>query len=651
MGIDFFEQQDSARRQTAWLIVLTVLAVIFIIIAVYAAVTGVLLIEGGSGTPSFTTIVDGGRLALVATLVLLVITSGSLYKVAVLSQGGEGIALMLGGRPVDPSTTDPSERKLLNVVEEMAIASGIPVPPVFLLDHEPGINAFAAGFSPSDAVIGVNQGTIQHLTRDELQGVIGHEFSHILNGDMRLNLRLIGLVHGILLLSLLGQLIIRFTPGRNRRSNSDGNGNTGNSEVAIFLVGLALVLIGSLGVLLGRMIKCAISRQREFLADASAVQFTRNPMGLAGALKKIGGLSEGSRIQSPNAEQACHMFFGQGVMSFNQLLATHPPLLARIQRLDPSFQGEVIEVRSDEQVDDSAELELGLASRAASAATSPQSTSRSATSAVDSIGKPTAGHVEYAVKLLGELPPEIDAAVRDPFSARALIYALLLDNDPKIRELQIRGLDNESLPGTAALVLKLAPAVASLGEAARVPLVDLSFPALRMLTIAQYRRFRIDLEDLIKADQRVTLFEYTLKRMVIRNLDQFHKPEPPVEIRYRVFEAVRDEAIILVGTLARLGHTVPNEIIKAYREGVKRFPKDRQGSAIPSLPPEEACSIVAIDRALDRLARSSPMVKKQVIEACASAIASDGMVTTGEGELLRAIADSLDCPMPPLLGS
>ena len=651
MGIDFFEQQDSARRQTTRLIVMTVLAVIFIVIAVYAAVTGILLAESGSGPSGAAQVIDGGRFALVATLVLLVIASGSLYKVAMLSQGGEGIALMLGGRLVDPNTTDLSERKLLNVVEEMAIASGIPVPPVYLLDHEPGINAFAAGFSPTDAVIGVNQGTIQHLTRDQLQGVIGHEFSHILNGDMRLNLRLIGLIHGILVIALIGQLIIRLTPNSRISVRSDSKDSSAGTELAIFLGGLALIMIGSLGVLLGRIIKCAISRQREYLADASAVQFTRNPMGLADALKKIGGLKEGSKFESPNAEQACHMFFGQGVLSFNRLLATHPPLSARIQRLDPSFHGEFAEVRSDEQVDDSAELQVGLAARASESPANHGPQAFGASAVIDSIGNPTLRHVEYANTFLEALPPLLDSAIRDPFASRAVIYALLIDKDPEIRRQQLAGLQEKSLPDTAGLVLKLLPSVAALGEPARVPLADLAFPALRMLTQPQYRRFRADLEDLIKADHRVTLFEYTLKRMVIRNLDQIHSPHPPLEIQYRDFERVRDEAIVLLGTLARLGHSSPIEIEKAFEVGVSRLPKNPRGSGKTYIPIEESCTMVDIDRALERLARSTPTIKKQVLDACAAAIASDGQLTQGEGELLRAIADSLECPMPPLLGS
>ena len=260
---------------------------------------------------------------------------GSLYKIAELSAGGETVALMMGGRAVDPQTTDLAERRLLNVVEEMALASGIPVPPVFVLENEPAINAFAAGHQPGDAVVAVSAGALQYLSREELQGVMGHEFSHILNGDMRLNLRLIGVVNGILVLAILGYYILRFgglfsavDPTRTAAARPSSSSGWRWSSSAI------------LGVFFGNLIKAAISRQREFLADASAVQFTRYPGGIAGALKKIGGLDEGSRIRDAHASEISHMFFGDAFAgSFFRLFATHPPLDERIRALEPDFDG------------------------------------------------------------------------------------------------------------------------------------------------------------------------------------------------------------------------------------------------------------------------------------------------------------------------
>ena len=218
----------------------------------------------------------------------------------------------------------------------MAIASGTPTPPVYMMQEEPGINAFAAGFTPSDAVVGVTRGCVGQLSRDELQGVIGHEFSHILNGDMRLNIRLMGVLFGILVVGLIGSILLRSSLyGSALQSRS----SRGNSTQVLLIIGGVLMLVGFIGTLVGNLIKASVSRQREFLADASAVQFTRNPSGIAGALKKIGGFEAGSEMMNPHAPESSHMFFGRAVSSgFNSLFATHPPLEERIARLDSSWQ-------------------------------------------------------------------------------------------------------------------------------------------------------------------------------------------------------------------------------------------------------------------------------------------------------------------------
>lgn len=351
MATDFFDHQLVARKRTSLLIGYFILAVVLIILAVYGVATAC-LIATTQGQAGISELWDWERLALVATGVSIVILAGSLYKTATLREGGSAIARLLGGELVNPGAATPAQRRLLNIVEEMAIASGTPVPSVYVLKDETSINAFAAGHEPGDAVIAVSQGSLDHLNRDELQGVIAHEFSHILNGDMRLNLRLIGLLHGILLIALIGYTIMRVmgnsSSSSRSRSKDDEKGN--GSAMAIFLMGVGLMAVGYVGVFFGRLIKSAISRQREFLADASAVQFTRNPDGIAGALKKIGGLASGSQIQNQNAEQACHMFFGPGVSFWTEAMATHPPLVERIRRIDPNFDGVFPTIDADEVV-------------------------------------------------------------------------------------------------------------------------------------------------------------------------------------------------------------------------------------------------------------------------------------------------------------
>lgn len=657
MATDFFEHQDAARRQSRRLVVLFVLAVVAIIAAVYGVATA--LAVGTSRGPEAIPTFDPGRLAIVATAVLVVISGGSLYKVWALSDGGEGVARMLGGRPIHPSTNDPAERRLLNVVEEMALAAGTPVPPVYLLDEEPSINAFAAGLTPGDAVIGVSKGCLDHLTRDEIQGVIGHEFSHILNGDMRLNLRLIGLIHGILVLSLIGQILFRVAAHSRPRSSRDDN-KGGGATIFLLVGGVALWLIGLLGVFFGRLIKCAVSRQREFLADSSAVQFTRNPEGLAGALKKIGGLQEGSRLVNPNAEQAAHLFFGQGVPSLGSLLATHPPLEERIRRLDPQFDGAFAREPEGRTVtfpgEEQDALAAGLAPRGPSVASGLAAPSAaentpfrlSPKAALSSVGTPTEAHVEYATELLQGLPKILNEAARDPFSARAVIYALLIDEDSEIARNQLEHLDEAGARGTAAETLRLIPAVRSLGRAARVPLADLTFPALRQLSPRQYQAFRSNVEALVKADQRVNLFEYALKRMMFRHLDRAFLGRPPSSLRYFSIESVFGDCEVLLSTLASLGHDQAADRDRAYSVGIRRLQDGYPGERVAPILPESRCNLVAVNQALDRLALASPDLKRRVIDASAACIAFDGVVTPAEGELLRAITDSLDCPMPPL---
>ncbi len=661
MATDFFDRQDSARRQTGRLVFLFALAVIAIIATIYAAFTAILIgthqgTEPGVVPPLF----DPIRLGIVAVGTATVILLGSLYKTLTLREGGAAVARMLGGRLVDPNTTDRGEKRLLNVVEEMALASGTPVPPVYVMDDEHGINAFAAGYAPGDAVIGMTRGSIEHLNRDQLQGVVAHEFSHILNGDMRLDLKLMGLVHGILLLAILGEILLR-TAGNSGRSRSSSNGEKKDNGAAMFLLmGVALLVIGYLGVFFGRMIKSAVSRQREFLADASAVQFTRNPDGLAGALKKIGGLAYGSRIESPNAEQACHMFFSLGVPSMTSLMATHPPLEERIKLLDPNFDGQFPVVQEDEVIADDPKPKIkdrkpggpGGLGTILPGINLPGGLGGAAMmvsgDVVETVGAPRPRHVGYANDFMANLPPEVAQALHEPFGASAVVYALLLDPGPEIRATQFADLSRHAAPGLAEEAQRLAPTLESLGPEARVPLVDLALPTLRMLSDDQYRRFRGNIDPLVRADNRVSLFEFALQRMLLRHLDrQFEKQTPP-EVRFTSLTQVGRQVEGLLSSLAWAGlmGTVPVNV--TFEHGTLRL--DPEGQDM-QLWRREQSTLKSVGEALDVLVMASPPVKKRVLDACAAVVAADGKVTATEGELLRAIADSLDCPMPPLISA
>ena len=649
--MDFFEHQAKARRNTSLLVVYFLVAVALIIVAVYLAVAAVLFYghsRGPGGSPQTLWFPDVFAAVSVGTLVL--ITVGSLVKMAELSGGGETVARALGGRPVNPNTRDLRERVLLNVVEEMAIASGTPVPPVYLMDREVAINAFAAGTTPQNAVIGVTRGTIDTLKRDELQGVIAHEFSHILNGDMRLNIRLIGILNGILLIAMIGYFLMR-TSGSRSYSNSNSDKKGGNP---LPLLGLLLYIIGYIGVFFGHLIKSGVSRQREFLADASAVQFTRLPDGIAGALVKIGGFVYGSRIQNERAEEASHMYFGNGLRTpFLSLLATHPPLEERIKRIKPSFDGRFPETTQVAYAESDVIDPHALAARRtapsdvhAAAVAGAAAFAQAPESAVAQIGAPRTRHIEYASELVGSLPPEVAQAVRDPLGAVATIYALLLDDDePHVRDLQLQYLAEHADARSNAETMRMQGVVSHIAPETKLPLVSMVLPALKNLSPQQRTAFHDDVVFLIKADQKVDLFEYAVHRLVLKRLvarlDGVRKP-----LRPATPASLMSAASGLLSTLAHAGSADPQAASWAFQAGVVKLPG--RGAGIELLSRDKS-GLGPLDKALDQLAAAPLTVKKNVLEACAATIAADGKATVEEGELLRVISDALACPMPPLV--
>jgi len=636
--MDFFEHQDAARRRTAWLVVLFVLAVAAVVLAVYAVFA---FVAGEVWDPRLFAAVSLGTVTVIAV--------GSLYKTAQLASGGETVALMLGGRRVDPNTTDLAERRLLNVVEEMALAAGTPVPPVFVLDNEPSINAFAAGLTPQDAVIGVSQGSLAYLTRDELQGVMGHEFSHILNGDMRLNLRLIGILHGILLLALIGYYILRYGPrSSGRSSKKDGGG-------AVLLVGLGLLVVGSVGLVFAKMIRSSVSRQREYLADAAAVQFTRYPAGIAGALKKIGGLAQGSRIRDAHADECSHLFFGDAFHgAFFNLFATHPPLEKRIARLDPTFDGTFPKTRP------LVETEAALAPSPerkplrrpaegilpavgpASESMTPGRLVTDLAGVMDRIGLVVPEHLTRAAALIDQMPPRLVQAALDPFSARAVICAVLLNREETVRARQLALLQARLQDAVYRELLPLIPLVDGLGEEVRLPLVERAIPSLKGLSPSQYTEFRQIVEDLVKADNKISLTEYAIRAMLLSTLDVHFGLAKPPRIRYYAIRGVTGPVVAVVSTLAHAGQSREEDAQRAFRLGMKQLGLEA------ALLPRQECSLSQFDAALQELAKAAPKVKRPIVAACAACVAADGTVTVREAELLRAIASTLGCPMPPL---
>ncbi len=642
MSTEFFERQSSARRSTKWLVVMFFLAVVGIVALVFVASAAAVGAYNeipevrqsfGNTKPVAPWVFPAGASAAA----LLLIVGGSFFKVAQLSGGGTTVAESVGGRRITHNAANASERRVLNVVEEMALASGVPVPPVFILPDEQAINAFAAGYSPSDAVVAVTRGTAEQLSRDQLQGVIAHEFSHILNGDMRLNIRLIGVLHGILLLGLMGQLLFRGAAYSGRSRSKEGGG----AVMAMFAIGLALVLIGFIGTLFGNLIKAAVSRQREYLADSSAVQFTRNPKGIAGALKRIGGAVMGSRLKHPNAAEMSHMYFGQGVWEgFSGLMATHPPLQDRISRLDPEWNGKFPKSTGTAAT---VSQVAGMAGLVGAVAANEKLSVEVVENAADQVGAPTEDHRLYASRLLRELPQEITEAVHEPYGARAVIFALLLDNQQDVQTVQMDALAATTTPDIVALTAKLAPAIRQLDTRARLPLVDMSLPALRSITKSQYTEFSKAFQELVRADNRLGLFEWTLHRILLRHLrPQFEEVAAP-RIAHYGLQRLAEPCSILLSTLAYTGGT-NTQAAQAVADAATHLP-----NVDIKFLPVERCSLAKLEAALDQLTKVSAKHRGRLVQACAAAICADEEVNIREAELLRGISDMLDCPMPPLL--
>jgi len=643
--MDFFEQQDRARRQTKRLIALFALGVVAVVALTTLAVWGALMLANpatdaalASAETQATRPFDASRMAsdpavlgAVAGATLLLILGGSALRLMQLGSDGSGVAERLGGKLIDYDTADPAERRLLNVVEEMAIASGTPVPPVYVMEGERGINAFAAGTSPENAVIGATRGTVTHLSRDELQGVVGHEFSHILSGDMRINLRLIGVLAGILVIGHIGALMMRsaFYVGATSRVSSRERGG-GGAAIAIWVLGGALAVIGFVGVFFGSWIKSAVSRQREYLADAASVQFTRNPEGIAGALKKIGGFRRRGRVRAPSADEASHMFFTRGV---REMFATHPPLEKRIRAIDPSWDGAYTRIE-DEPAPEPEKAEPERAKP-----TPERFAHAVALSAAAMIGQPTDAHLSQAAKLYSAIPEPLRRMAGDPFSARAVLSAMLISRYTETQKTQLEAVRARGGPGLEQEIRKAAGFFGKLTPELRLPLVELSAPSLRRLSPDQAEAFRGLVDELIAADRKTDLFEWCVRRLVLRSLGGERKRA----VHYYNARGLEAEAEKVLGWLAEAGHSSLEQANQAYALGAELFGMEAGLMAKTDWPIEE------IDEAVDKLALAAPKIKKKMVHACAAVVSYDKTVTPQEAELFRAIVETLGVPAPPVL--
>ena len=627
--MDFFAEQDQARKRSKWLVVLFCLGVISIALSVFFVA-------------SYLTEPSWDLFWLTGAGTVGVVALASLGRIASLSSGGSVVAESLGGQLICPNTNDPQQRRILNIVEEMAIASGTPVPPVYLME-EKGINAFAAGNSVNNAVVGITRGCAEKLNREQLQGVVAHEFSHILNGDMRLNIKLTGLIFGIVCLSRIGEVLLRvaaFSGGGRRRKKDDGT-------AALLAIGVVLFILGLVGGFFGSLIRAAVSRQREFLADASAVQFTRNPDGISGALKRIGGFSAGSKLETANASDFSHMFFGSALSS---MFATHPPLEKRIRKIEPTWNESFPETdKISEKIDLHSEKSSGLAGASSFTGGSPQEAKNPTlvNNHEQIFQGPTSENLEYARALLAGIPSQLLDLCREPFGGRCVIFGLLLDSaDDEIRKQQVSLIRSRLETQTDDLSLKVFTACQTLSCFEKFALIEECASPLRELSPRQLSEFSEVIHGLVTMDQKIDLFEWSLQKVIFHQLalktdPSSHDPHGSAGISKNI-----NSCLPFLGALAHFGGN-QNDAKDSYARGVSLLdPKSSK-----DLLPLDSCGIDALENALPRLQKLCASAKRDFLAACIATAQHDQKISEVEFLILRGLASAISCPIGPNLSA
>ena len=631
--MNFFDAQDQARRATRWLVIVYIVATALIVAGI-TLVIAVGMTE--AGIQPDTSVIAGSALAALGLIV-----GSSLFKTARLSGGGGQVAQQMGGTLVPPNTTDPQRQRLRNVVEEMSIASGVPVPDIYVLEEEAGINAFAAGFSPGDAAVAVTRGTLEVLNREELQGVVAHEFSHILNGDMRLNIRMMGVLFGIMVVGMIGRAILRSA----RYSSFSSRKRSGNSG-GFLAIGLGLTVLGWIGVFFSRLIKAAVSRQREYLADASAVQFTRQTDGIANALKKIGGYSQRSYVQSADPEEVSHMLFANGMPKLSSMFATHPPLTKRIQALEPNFR------ETDYPHVEHGRQRAPLRPEAAAGLSGERQDTPQVPGTlpdddiVASIGNPGPEHLALARQLHRSIPAELFQAAHSPNDAYHLALALIIDDAHADRQLSL--IDSQLGDERGAQVRGFHTGLQSVGPRYRLPLLEISFPALKQ-RLAESLEFLIDLmRKLMEIDGDIDLREYCYSRIIARHLEQAAAPAAASRKNRVSKDAARQAAVDLIRIVAHQGSNNQAAEESACKAGLRIF--GGWAGEVATTPGDHR-SVQRLDNALTILSMINPAGRKSLVDAVTATISQDDRLTLREAELLRAICASLECPVPPILSA
>jgi Zn-dependent protease with chaperone function len=639
--MNFFEYQEKARRQSRWLVFLFILAVITIIVVIDLAILvafGVMDTEQQQVLFSTQTLKANLSTLMVGALVTAaVIAIASLFKTASLRSGGGKVARDLGGVLVEADARDPLRRRLYNVVEEIALASGIAVPEIYVLEQESGINAFAAGFTPADAAVAVTRGALEKLSRNELQGVIAHEFSHIFNGDMRLNIRLMGALFGILMLSLIGRRVLHGSYYMGRSKNNNGG--------AIMLIAVAVMLVGYIGMFFGRWIKSAVSRQREYLADASAVQFTRDPDGIAGALKKISVYSDASYL-NVETEEVSHMLFGDGEKM--SMFSTHPPLNERIKRVDKSFKpDDLLELVKSIQRKQKMETEQQARQQAKREEAGKKGGAGmfDADNLVEQIGHPDFSRILMAAALAASIPEQISQAAHSNQWATEVLFYCLMDRDVEIREQQLLFVAQNMGTDSETRLRGLLQASPELAREQRLPLLEIAIPELKRRPPDHVSKVLATVKALNEADGQTDVFEYLMAKIITQHLWESVNPQRVKLSGKTSLKQVSDKALGVIAVLALHGNENTVAAESAYRAGCELL-----GSGAATPMPEISEWSEVLDTALPALDKLKPADKEQLVKALIATVMADNKIAVAELELLRVVCSVIHVPLPMITG-
>ena len=651
--MNFFEHQQKARKQSRWILVGFFIVTILIVVVIDALLLVLLASQGviginGQYQANVTNILDpklwvsNSELLIVSSLIVGgIIVIASIGKAVSLRSGGGKVARDMGATIVTPDTKDALRRRLYNVVEEIALASGVPVPEVYVMENEPGINAFAAGYTPADAAIAVTQGTLEKLSRSELQGVIAHEFSHIFNGDMRINIKMIGVIFGIMVIALIGRKFLYSSRYRSSRSKDSGS---------VVLIGVVLIAIGYIGLFFARWMKSALSRQREYLADASAVQFTREPSAIAGALKKIAAYSHSSYLHT-DGEEVSHMLFGSG--SRSAMFATHPPLVDRISRLEKGFKpsdiADLSKSLKQQEIREHVQAEVALKEQQERKDKSLKGGIFDVDNIISNIGNPAMERIAAAGILAASLSEGLSNAAHSLEWAPEVLFYCLLDKDPEIQEKQrlivAKNMGDISESKLAFLVKDNGQVEAS----QRMPLFDICYPSLKRRPVHEIEKILQTINELANIDNKIDAFEYLLSNLIKKYLEESHIPNRSRLHGTKKLSSCIDELTIVISVVATQGQKSDTsqglqKAQHAFRSGMESV-----GIKHKNLTFSDQWHL-ELDNALQTLCKLSPEEKQKLVSALVKTVLDDDLVVTAEQEVLRVICALINVPLPILQG-